>query len=242
MKCKKLHIFRNIIANLIIFAVIGALTFFAFYGVDYDFSVTASSNGAYYYGNREEEKVSLMFNVYSGEEYLEAILNTLKAYDARSTFFIGGVWVEKHPESLKLIAASGMEIGNHGYLHRDSDKLSRENLTHEIKATENIIYTYTSKKTSLFAPPSGAVDNDAVKVAASLDYHTIMWSKDTIDWRDQDSNKIFVRATQNIKNGDLILMHPTKSTLEALPKILDNIIGQGYLVTTVSDCLSLSIA
>ncbi len=241
MKCKKLRIFRNVVANIIIFLVIGGLTFFAFYDIDYDFSTTASSNGAYYYGNREEDKVSLMFNVYSGEEYIKDIIDTLTKHDIKSTFFIGGVWAEKHIDTLKLINDSGMEIGNHGYLHRDSDKLSADNLKHEIKSTENLIFANIGKKTTLFAPPSGAVDSDAVKVASALQYHTIMWSKDTIDWRDQDSNLIYQRATTKIKNGDLILMHPTKSTLEALPNIIETLLKQGFTLSTVTDCLTLTV-
>ena len=50
---------------------------------------------------------------------------------------------------------------------------------------------------------------------------TILWSKDTIDWRDQDETKIFTRATKNVQKGDFILMHPTKKTVEALDDILE---------------------
>ena len=49
---------------------------------------------------------------------------------------------------------------------------------------------------------------------------TILWSKDTIDWRDQDEYKIYTRATKEVKNGDFVLMHPTKKTVEALDDIL----------------------
>jgi len=62
-----------------------------------------------------------------------------------------------------------------------------------------------------------------------------MWSKDTIDWRDNDPDLIYFRATNNIMNGDMILMHPTAHTLAALPRILDYFAGRGFGVVRVSE-------
>ncbi len=242
MKSRKITFFRNVIANVVIVAIVATLGVFAFSSATLSTTASTSQNGAYYYGNRSENKVSLMFNVYGGTEYVEGILDVLVAKNVKSTFFVGGVWVEKNADTLKNLAEKGMEIGNHGYLHRDSDKLSQEGLKHEIKATENLVVVYLNKKTELFAPPSGAVNKEVTKVADSLGYKTIMWSKDTIDWRDQDVDLITKRATTGIIEGDLILMHPTKATLEALPMIIDTLQQENYLITTVSDTISPSIA
>ena len=87
---------------------------------------------------------------------------------------------------------------------------------------------------NLFAPPSGAYNSTTIDVADELGYKTIMWSKDTIDWRDKDTDIIFQRATNNVTGGDLILMHPTEATLEALPKILDYYRSNNLTVCTVS--------
>ena len=62
----------------------------------------------------------------------------------------------------------------------------------------------------------------------------IMWSRDTIDWRDKDVNVIVNRATQNLKNGEFILMHPKDVTVEALPKILTYIRENGLKTAAVS--------
>ena len=61
-----------------------------------------------------------------------------------------------------------------------------------------------------------------------------MWSKDTIDWRDKDTNLIYSRATKNLSNGDLVLMHPTKNTVDALPKIIKFYLDAGFDVVPVS--------
>ena len=88
---------------------------------------------------------------------------------------------------------------------------------------------------TLFAPPSGAYNNKTLEIANNLNYKTIMWSKDTIDWRDKDENLIYSRATNNAKNGDLILMHPTQETLSALPKIIEFYKNNNFNLTTVSN-------
>ena len=85
----------------------------------------------------------------------------------------------------------------------------------------------------LFAPPSGSYNKTTLEVASNLGYKTIMWSKDTIDWRDKNSELIFSRATKNLVNGDLILMHPTKATLDVLDSIIKEIKRQNFKIVTV---------
>ena len=87
---------------------------------------------------------------------------------------------------------------------------------------------------NLFAPPSGDFNDVTLEVADKLGYKTIMWTKDTIDWRDKDTNLIYNRATAKPNNGDLILMHPTKNTVEALSGIINFYKNKGFNLVTVS--------
>ena len=92
----------------------------------------------------------------------------------------------------------------------------------------------------LFAPPSGAYNDTTVNVATQLGYKTIMWTHDTIDWRDKDKNLIYNRAVKDAKGGDLVLMHPTEKTLVALPEIIATLQEKGLNVTTVSQTLGIT--
>ena len=107
----------------------------------------------------------------------------------------------------------------------------------EIKMCHEVVSKNLGIEMTLFAPPSGAYDVTTVDAAESLNYKTIMWTHDTIDWRDQDSDLIFNRATKDLSNGDLILMHPTKKTAEAMTSIISTAINNGFNPTTVSNCL-----
>ena len=66
----------------------------------------------------------------------------------------------------------------------------------EIKTAERTIEGICGVKTTLFAPPSGSFSESTIKACDELGYKVIMWSKDTIDWRDKDVDLIFKRATQ----------------------------------------------
>lgn len=202
----------------------------------------AYTNGEkpYYNGNKQNNNISLMINVYWGTEYLESMLSSLKAENVKTTFFVGGCWVAKNNENLIKILSDGHEIANHGYNHKDHSKLSAKQNKEEIYACGELVEALTGVKMNLFAPPSGSFNNTTLTVASSLGYKTIMWSKDTIDWRDKDENLIFSRATKNAENGDLILMHPTEKTAAALPKIIKTLKEKGFNLTTVSENIGLT--
>lgn len=232
-----LKTFRNIIANSIIGLVLIVMVSLTYAGGTLN-AFSQAEDSPIYNGNLNSNKICLMINVYWGNEYLEGILETLKNNDVTTTFFLGGMWVEKYPDFAKKIQKCGHEIANHGYFHKDQDLLSLDGNLKEIKDCHNIVDQTLNVQMNLFAPPSGAFSNKTITAAKNLGYKTIMWTKDTIDWRDQDENVIFSRATKNAKGGDLILMHPTKATEKALDRIIKELKAQNFVLTTVSDCLS----
>ena len=181
--------------------------------------------------------VSLTFNVYWGTNEVYRILQTLKEYEATATFFIGGCWADDNVECLKAIYGDGHEIGNHGYFHKDHTKLSLLDNKKEISDCNQFIQLAIGIRPVLFAPPSGAYTNDTLAACSALGMKTILWSKDTIDWRDKNASLIYSRATKNVKNGDFILLHPMKETADALEDILKYYKNNNLKTVTVSQNL-----
>ena len=227
--------FVHLTCNIILVATLLFVSILSFSPSNFDVYTTAG--GAYYCGNKTTGKVSLMINVYWGTEYLDDMLQTLENKGVKTTFFVGGSWVAKNGDMLKKIVEKGHEVGNHGYFHKDHTKLTLKQGESEISATHNLVKTLAGIEMNLFAPPSGSVNSTVVTSAENLGYKTIMWSKDTIDWRDKDENLIFNRATKNISSGDLVLMHPTKETSLALGKIIDTILSKNLSITPVSQVI-----
>lgn len=199
---------------------------------------TQADSRVIYTGNEQNNNVCFMINVYQGNEYIKDLLDIFDLYNVKTTFFVGGSWAVKNVDLVKEIYARGHEIGNHGFYHKDQDTLDFDSNVQEINMCHKVISENVGIEMTLFAPPSGAYNITTVDAAESLNYKTIMWTHDTIDWRDQDADLIYKRATKDLSNGDLILMHPTKSTVEAMTNILSFAINNGYNPTTVSNCLS----
>ncbi|MGI6213031.1 MAG: polysaccharide deacetylase family protein [Christensenellales bacterium] len=229
---KKDRLYIDIVANFILVAVICVLFFTT---MDGSISVFGAQKlQPIYKGNKEYRQVTLMVNVYWGTEYIEEMLDIFDTYGVKTIFFIGGSWAAKEVGLVKEIKNRGHEIGNHGYLHKNHTDLSLQANYDEIALTNKLIKEILDIDCSYFAPPSGALGANMLKVCEQLNMKVIMWSKDTIDWRDKDYNLIFKRATQNVENGDLILMHPTEHTVKALPLILTYYKQNGFAAVNLT--------
>lgn len=225
----KIALFTNIFLAVVLVAV-GTVCFFPFGAM----TAGKLSDRVYYNGNKDSNYISIMFNVYGGTEYISEILDTLDEYNVHATFFVGGSWADDHAEILTQIKDCGNELGNHGYFHKNQDTLSLEKNKEEIGICGELVERLTGVKMNLFAPPSGAYAEQTVEAAENLGYKVIMWSKDTIDWRDHDQTVIYRRATNGVSGGDLVLAHPTKEIAAALPSILAYYRDQGLEQVPVS--------
>lgn len=191
-----------------------------------------------FHGNVEQNKVAFVCNVFWGEEFLPDMLKTLEDNNVHITFFIGGTWAKENPDLLKNIAERGHELANHSYNHPHPNTLSKNKNKEQILKAETIIQEITGVKTSLYAPPYGEYNDVVLNAAQELEYKTIMWSIDTIDWKRPPADVVKSRVLKKIHNGAIVLMHPTESTQKALPELLKELHEKGYTITTVSDVIN----
>ena len=235
---KKLNRKITVVSNLILvclFSVVLAVSFIPQKSIP-----IYGGNGveAIYHGNRGRASVSLMFNVYENTQVVNGILDLLNEKGVKATFFVGGCWADDNGQTLTRIVNEKHEIANHGYFHKDHKKLSERENEEEIRLTGAIVKALSGAEPNLFAPPSGSFSATTLEVASRLGYKVIMWSKDTIDWRDSNVDLLFNRATKNPENGDLILMHPKAHTLQVLPRVIDYYKSLGFNIVTVSENLA----
>lgn len=200
-------------------------------------NVDGEHTALYRSGNVKSGGVSLLINVYWGSEEVVEMLEILDKYQAKATFFIGACWADDNVDCLRAIYNAGHEIGNHGYFHKDHKKLSFEANKQEIQTCNQFILQAIGVQPTLFAPPSGAYSDNTLAAAQQLNMKTILWSRDTIDWRDKDSALIYTRATKNIQSGDFVLMHPMQATVDALEDILKNYKSRNLSVISVTENL-----
>ncbi|MBE5744616.1 MAG: polysaccharide deacetylase [Clostridiales bacterium] len=226
----KMNVLSNVVLGLMVLSI-GAFTIFA---TEDSVKTDVEAAEIYRFGATESNNVSLMFNVYWGTEEVYQILEILQNHNAKATFFIGGCWADDNAQCLKDIHARGHEIGNHGYFHKDHSKLNAKENEREIDSCNRFISLAIGEKITLFAPPSGAYSNDTLSACKALGMKTILWSRDTIDWRDKDAKTIYRRATKDIRGGEFVLMHPMEHTVKVLDDILTYYQSQSLMAVTVS--------
>ena len=175
--------------------------------------------------------------MYESTENVIKILDILDEHEAKATFFIGGSWADDNVDCVREIFKRGHELGSHGYFHKDHSKMTYDANLQEIRPSVKLLNMICGEEITLFAPPSGAFNENTLTACESLNLKVIMWSRDTIDWRDKDVPTIIKRATNDLKAGEFILMHPKDQTVQALPEILKYIGENGLKADKITQIL-----
>lgn len=192
----------------------------------------------YYKGNRDDKIVAFICNVDWGNEYIDDMLNIFDDNEINISFFLTGRWAKENLDLVNKIYSYSHEIGNHGYNHVDYSNLSYEKNKEEISRANKVIKDIIGLKPVFFGPPSGAYNENTLKAAKDLDMAVIMWSVDTIDWRNDSTKELIVkRVIDKVQNSSIVLMHPTENTVKALPEIIEYLFKNNYKIGTISDVI-----
>jgi len=181
------------------------------------------------------QQMSISFDAMWGVDHTDELLRILKENDVRTTFFLGGYWVEKYPEYVRKIVEAGHEIGNHTYSHPHLNSLSPAAIRQELERNHNNIKAITGTDSFLFRPPFGEYSNKVIEVAKELGYYTIQWSIDSLDWKDVSAGFIVDRILSKAGPGEIVLMHNNgKHTAEAVARFLPELNRMGLEVVPIS--------
>lgn len=191
--------------------------------------------------NHENGKyIALTFDDGPHPDVTPRILDTLNEYNAKATFFMLGLQAEYYPALAAEVANQGHEIANHTYNHTDITSLDHNQLMNEIVTTNDKIEQATSKKPKLFRPPFGSYNEQVINVAEQNGLSIILWSVDSLDWKNRDLNTIHSTVTANASVGSTVLLHDIHpTTADALPEVLETLSAQGYQFVTVSELLNI---
>ena len=187
---------------------------------------------------REEKVVSLSFDAAWGNEDTKHLIDILDKYGVRATFFVIGNWVRKYPETVKQLHDSGQEVMSHSDKHKHMTKLTKDEITADIKTCEAEIEKLTGVKPFLFRPPYGEYDNKVVGTLRELGYYTIQWDVDSLDWKNRSASEIASRVLGKVKPGSIVLFHNAGlNTPDALPAIIEGLMSKGYSFVPISEII-----
>lgn len=165
--------------------------------------------------------------------YTPRILNCLEEYGQAATFFVVGTNAARYGEHIKRAYEMGCEIGNHTYNHPDLTYLSSWEIADEINRTNQHIRDAIGVDATVARTPGGSYNST---VCAAISTPIIMWSIDTLDWKTRDTYSTVNCVLNNVRDGDIVLMHDIHSpTIAAAEILIPELVRRGYQLVTVSE-------
>ena len=170
--------------------------------------------------------------------YTAQLLDILDQHGAKATFFLIGSKVSSQANVVSSIHACDHQLGNHSWSHPELPKLPVDQIAGEIDRTNDAVKQATGVTPAILRPPYGAVNGVVLEQLRLRGMSSILWSVDTRDWVDRNSDIVCSRAVAGAHPGAVILMHDIHQTsVGATPCILNALKQQGYSFVTVQGLL-----
>ena len=173
-----------------------------------------------------EHAVYLTFDDGPIPESTPFILDTLKKYNVKATFFMVGDNVHKYPDLYRRIINEGHQVGNHTYNHLGCLKHYVPTYYNNIEKANELIHS------NLFRPPHGWMWLSAYKLIRRK-YKIVMWDLVTRDYsRRLNAFDVLRNVVLYARNGSIITFHDSLKSIEklhyALPAAIRYLQEQGF--------------
>jgi peptidoglycan/xylan/chitin deacetylase (PgdA/CDA1 family) len=199
--------------------------------------------------------IALTFDDGPNEPYTSSLLDILKLYSAKATFFTVGPNVEQYPETVHRLVAEGHIIANHTYSHNANHALLNSGA--DIARAQEAIARIAGFRPRLYRPPHGKKTPWEMRCLRKTGLEVVAWSvaaNEAHRWLSfgrPDPGVLARHIIRKTKPGAVILLHDgygtehdnhnaDKSlTVAVLPLVLDGLSEKGYRFVTVSELFNL---
>jgi peptidoglycan/xylan/chitin deacetylase (PgdA/CDA1 family) len=195
-------------------------------------------------------EIALTFDDGPDPVYTPRLLDLLRKYGAKATFFVVGAHAERHPELLVRMAEEGHAIGIHNYVHKTNWLMRPGTVKKQIARTSEIIERAAGVKPIYYRPPWGIVNLFDYANLGHL--QIILWSAMFGDWRKRVGvERLTARMLKKLRPGEVLLLHDCGRTfgadedapenmLQALEVYLQRGTGRGYRFVTIGEMIALT--
>ena len=193
-----------------------------------------------------KKQVVLTFDDGPSYLYTSKILDILKSYKIKASFFLIGERMIEYPDIVRRINIEGHSLGNHTYNHIRLDKYIDQRVDEEIAETNRVYENILGFVPKYFRPPGGRINKTVLATVEHYGLVPIGWSINANDflYADQQVDDVFINKKvasiialleKDLKPGAIILMHNgNEISVAALPKVIEFIKLKGYQFTTLS--------
>lgn len=159
------------------------------------------------------------------------VLQTLKQYNAKASFFCIGQNAERYPELVQQIKSEGHALGNHSYSHHSGWSTNTSDYVADALRCDTTI------NSKLFRPPFGRLKPSQIKKISKY-YKIVMWDVMSGDFDEKLHPDLCLANVTEIANaGSIVLFHDTQQCLDklkyVLPKALDFFDNEGLICASL---------
>jgi len=180
---------------------------------------------------KETDSIYLTFDDGPNPDVTPWVLDLLKQFDIKATFFLVGRNVQEYPELLDRIISEGHQIGNHTMNHECGTKTSLHSYISSVSKVDTHI------KSDLFRPPYGKVTSNQFKKLIESGRKIVFWSWLSYDFDKNISPQKIIQKASEIKGGDILVFHDSKKAFpnlkNSLAEIIEQLIGRGFEFKTL---------
>lgn len=174
-----------------------------------------------------ERAVYLTFDDGPIPEVTPFVLDVLRHYDVKATFFMVGENCVKHPKEFAMVTADGHRLGNHTYNHWGCTKHSARDYVRNVEKANEILHT------DLFRPPHGLMWHAHYLLVKRHGYRVVMWDVVTRDYSKQLNGQDVLRNVRHLaRPGSIITFHDSVKSFDkilyALPRSIEWLRKEGY--------------
>ncbi|AWE53611.1 polysaccharide deacetylase family protein [Streptomyces nigra] len=164
--------------------------------------------------------------------YTPHILDTVRAYDVRATFFVCGEMADYNKDLVARMADEGHVVGNHTWSHPLLTRLGRRRMRAEMERTSDVVEEACGERPAWFRAPYGAWNRTAFQLGADLGMEPLAWTVDTLDWTEPGTRRIVHRVRDGAAPGVVVLSHDAggdrSQSVAALRAYLPELLDAGY--------------
>lgn len=198
-------------------------------------------DGETYAGDIDPSKpmVALTYDDGPSKQVTPRILAKLKECGGRATFFMVGKQAEKSKDVIRQMVEQGCEVANHTYDHTLMTKVDPGELASQLARTNQVVADACGVSPVLMRPCGGARNDAGMWVVGAVSMPAVLWSVDTLDWKTRDAQTTVKNVLDNVKDGDIVLMHDLyEATGDASEIIIPELVERGFQLVTVSELAS----
>jgi peptidoglycan/xylan/chitin deacetylase (PgdA/CDA1 family) len=177
----------------------------------------------------KEKVLYLSFDDGPHPEITPFVLDELKRYNARATFFCIGKNVKEYPQIYRRVLMEGHRVGNHTQNHLNGWKVDDKRYLEDIRDAARLI------DSNLFRPPYGRIGAFQSRLlrGAPLNYTIVMWEVLSGDFdRELNAAACARNVIRHARPGSIVVFHDSEKAFdrmkEALPRVLEHFSGLGY--------------